>query len=104
MKNSAFHYERLSRIWIEEDSLTQYIEKTNRCLQDEMTRADVYLAATTRDKLYDRVHEQLVQERLDRLLRKQSGVAMLIEEKRVDRKSLSWWTGFDGRADLVWRD
>ena len=77
-------YKRQARVWMDQDSCPNYLEKAERMLQQEKSRVDSYLHHSTQEPLSKECYKYLLQEHQDELLNKKTGVNAMLAENATE--------------------
>jgi len=78
VEHAGDYYKRQSRIWMDQDSCPNYLEKAEKMLNEEKNRVDTYLNRNTLEPLLRECYVQLLKAHQMDLLTKNTGVVHLL--------------------------
>jgi cullin 1 len=78
------YYQRMARIWLDQDSCPNYLEKAEAMLQSEKQRVDSYLHHSTLENLTRECYRALLQDHQHELLSKKTGVFQMLSINAVE--------------------
>mmetsp|Transcript_9280 Transcript_9280/g.9281 ORF Transcript_9280/g.9281 Transcript_9280/m.9281 type:complete len:629 (-) Transcript_9280:43-1929(-) len=84
LESTRNFYEGKSRIWITEDSCPDYLLKVERCLIEEMSRADHCLHPSSGQKIRSVFLDVMINIHETTILEKETGIAYLLNHHKTD--------------------
>eukprot|EP00823_Brevimastigomonas_motovehiculus_P008277 TRINITY_DN7560_c0_g1_i1.p1 TRINITY_DN7560_c0_g1~~TRINITY_DN7560_c0_g1_i1.p1 ORF type:complete len:748 (-),score=168.05 TRINITY_DN7560_c0_g1_i1:227-2470(-) len=80
IEHAGDHYKRQSRVWMEQDSCPNYLEKAERVLSEEKARVESYMHRSTLEPLTKEVYTQVLKAHQTQLLSKDTGIFYLLSK------------------------
>lgn len=88
LQQARTYYEKQAVLWLETDSMTEYLVKVDRSIKLEMARITSYLNESSRVKLFSACYDELITKYAKLILEKNTGLAHVIED-RYDLSKMS---------------